>query len=83
VIAGIAIASGLDTEVGALSIAYVLVLAVAGPVAARISEPIAERLFVKASREAVRWRSTELGTQVATAGTRGLPTWAFRGEGSG
>lgn len=53
-IAGIAIASGLDTEVGALSIAYVLMLAVAGPVAARISEPIAERLFVKASREAVR-----------------------------
>jgi monovalent cation:H+ antiporter-2, CPA2 family len=52
VIAGIAVASGLDTEVGALSIAYVLVLAVVGPVAARVSEPIAERLqSVKASRE--------------------------------
>lgn len=52
VIAGIAVASGLETEVGALSIAYVLVLAVAGPVAARVSEPIAERLLsVKASRE--------------------------------
>jgi CPA2 family monovalent cation:H+ antiporter-2 len=44
VIAGIALASGLETEVGALSIAYVLVLAIAGPVAARFSEPIAERL---------------------------------------
>jgi monovalent cation:H+ antiporter-2, CPA2 family len=52
VIAGIAVASGLDTEVGALSITYVLVLAVVGPVAARVSEPIAERLqSVKASRE--------------------------------
>jgi monovalent cation:H+ antiporter-2, CPA2 family len=52
VIAGIAVASGLDTEVGALSIAYVLVLAVVGPVATRVSEPIAERLqSVKASRE--------------------------------
>jgi monovalent cation:H+ antiporter-2, CPA2 family len=52
VIAGIAVASGLDTDVGALSIAYVLMLAVAGPLAARVSEPIAERLWsVKASRE--------------------------------
>jgi CPA2 family monovalent cation:H+ antiporter-2 len=52
VIAGIAVASGLDTDVGALSIAYVLMLAVAGPLAARVSEPLAERLFsVKASRE--------------------------------
>lgn len=45
VIAGIAVASGLDREVGALSIAYVLVLAVAGPLAARVSEPIADRLL--------------------------------------
>jgi CPA2 family monovalent cation:H+ antiporter-2 len=45
VIAGIAVASGLSPDVGALSIAYVLVLAVAGSVAARLSEPIAERLL--------------------------------------
>ncbi|HYZ11863.1 MAG TPA: cation:proton antiporter [Actinomycetota bacterium] len=45
VIAGIAVASGLGTDVGALSIAYVLVLAVVGPVAARVSEPIAERVL--------------------------------------
>ena len=52
VIAGIAVASGLDAEVGALSIAYVLVLAIVGPVAARVSEPIAERLIsVEATRE--------------------------------
>jgi CPA2 family monovalent cation:H+ antiporter-2 len=56
VIAGIAVASGLGTEVGALAIAYVLVLAVAGPVAARVSEPLTERLLstkasVKESRD--------------------------------
>jgi CPA2 family monovalent cation:H+ antiporter-2 len=45
VIAGIAVASGLGTDLGALSIAYVLVLAIAGPIAARVSEPIAERLI--------------------------------------
>jgi CPA2 family monovalent cation:H+ antiporter-2 len=53
VIAGLATASGLDTDVGALSITYVLLLAVVGPVAARVSEPIADRLLsLKASREA-------------------------------
>ena len=52
VIAGIAVASGLGTDLGALSIAYVLVLALAGPVAARVSEPVAERLLsVAASKK--------------------------------
>lgn len=52
VIAGIAVASGLGTDLGALSIAYVLVLAIAGPVAARVSEPIAERLLsIEASQK--------------------------------
>ena len=46
VIAGIGLASGLRSEVGAVSIAYVLVLAIIGPLAARVSEPIAERLLV-------------------------------------
>jgi CPA2 family monovalent cation:H+ antiporter-2 len=45
VIATLAVASGLGSDVGALAIVYVLVLAVAGPVAARISEPLAERLL--------------------------------------
>jgi CPA2 family monovalent cation:H+ antiporter-2 len=51
VIAGIAVASGVGTDVGALSIAYVLVLAVVGPVAARASEPIAERILSARSAE--------------------------------
>jgi CPA2 family monovalent cation:H+ antiporter-2 len=51
VIAGIAVASGLGPDVGALSIAYVLVLAVVGPLAARASGPIAERLLSATSAE--------------------------------
>lgn len=39
VIAGLAVASGLGADVGALSIAYVLLLAVLGPVTVRLSEP--------------------------------------------
>jgi K+:H+ antiporter subunit KhtU len=54
VIAGLAIASGVGTDVGALSIVYVLLLAVAGPVAARVSEPIAERLFPVTSGEQLK-----------------------------
>jgi CPA2 family monovalent cation:H+ antiporter-2 len=45
VIAGIAVASGVGTDVGALAIAYVLVLAIVGPVAAHVSEPLADRMF--------------------------------------
>jgi monovalent cation:H+ antiporter-2, CPA2 family len=64
VIAGIAVASGVDTDVGALSIAYVLVLAVVGPVAARASEPIGERLLSARSAERLDVRlSGNLGAQ--------------------
>jgi CPA2 family monovalent cation:H+ antiporter-2 len=45
VIAGVAVASGLGPDVGALAITYVLLLAVVGPLVARFSEPLAERVF--------------------------------------
>jgi monovalent cation:H+ antiporter-2, CPA2 family len=63
VIAGIAVASGLDTEVGALSIAYVLVLAVVGPVAARVSEPVAERLLSVSRRGAPETKLSQGGEE--------------------
>jgi CPA2 family monovalent cation:H+ antiporter-2 len=50
VIAGVAVASGLDADVGALSIAYVLVLAILGPLAAKFAEPIADRLLARRAR---------------------------------
>ena len=44
VIAGIAVAAGADPELGTLAAAYVLILAVAGPLATRFGEPIALRV---------------------------------------
>ena len=44
VIAGIAVAEGVDAELGALAAAYVLLLAVGGPLLARAADPVARRL---------------------------------------
>ena len=53
VIAGLAVAAGIDDPVGALAAAYVLVLAVAGPLLARFSDPVSRRLFRPATTSAV------------------------------
>lgn len=45
VIAGLAVVSGVADPVGPLAAAYVLVLAVGGPVLARFSDPIARRVL--------------------------------------
>jgi CPA2 family monovalent cation:H+ antiporter-2 len=47
VVAGLAVASGVDTDVAALSIAYVLVLAIFGPLAARFAEPVVDRFLMR------------------------------------
>jgi CPA2 family monovalent cation:H+ antiporter-2 len=44
VIAGLAVAAGVDARLGSLAAAYVLILAVAGPLAARAAEPLARAL---------------------------------------
>jgi CPA2 family monovalent cation:H+ antiporter-2 len=49
-IAGIAAAGGLDPDLAALAGAYVLLLAVAGPVAARVIDPITRALQARAAR---------------------------------
>lgn len=50
VIAGLAVASGVDADVGALSIAYVLVLAILGPLAAKFAEPITDAVLARSAR---------------------------------
>lgn len=45
VIAGLAVVAGIADPVGPLAAAYVLLLAIVGPVLARLSDPIARRLF--------------------------------------
>ena len=44
VIAGLAVESGQPARLGALAAAYVLLLAIAGPIAARLADPLAGRL---------------------------------------
>ncbi|WP_238006651.1 cation:proton antiporter [Dactylosporangium sp. AC04546] len=51
VIAGLAVAAGLNDKIGPLAAAYVLILAVAGPILARSLEPV------------VRWRQRRRGTE--------------------
>ena len=41
VIAGIAVAEGVNAEIGPLAAAYVLILAVGGPLLARVADPVA------------------------------------------
>jgi K+:H+ antiporter subunit KhtU len=45
VIAGLAVAAGVHPGLGPLAAAYVLILAIIGPVLARTAEPLARRLF--------------------------------------
>jgi CPA2 family monovalent cation:H+ antiporter-2 len=56
VIAGIAVAEGIEADLGPLAAAYVLTLAIAGPLLARAADPIARRLGTR-SRATVASRS--------------------------
>jgi CPA2 family monovalent cation:H+ antiporter-2 len=53
VIAGLAVASGVDADVGALSIAYVLVLAILGPLAAKFAEPVTDAVLARSARRKI------------------------------
>jgi CPA2 family monovalent cation:H+ antiporter-2 len=55
-IAGLATATGIDPEFEALAVSYVFLLAIAGPVLVRLSEPIVEILL---SRSAARKTRTD------------------------
>jgi CPA2 family monovalent cation:H+ antiporter-2 len=50
VIAGLAVAAGVDARLGPLAAAYVFVLAIAGPLAARASEPLIRFMRGRARR---------------------------------
>ncbi|MFI0809295.1 cation:proton antiporter [Streptomyces echinatus] len=50
VIAGLAVTSGIDSDLGPLATAYVLILVVLGPLTARYTEPLARRLTGGADR---------------------------------
>ena len=44
VIARIAVAEGVEAEIGPLSVAYVLILAIGGSLAAKAADPLSQRL---------------------------------------
>ena len=46
-IARVGVAAGLEPELGPLSVAYVLILAVVGPILARLSDPVMEALLAR------------------------------------
>ncbi|MFV2174758.1 cation:proton antiporter [Actinomadura sp. LOL_016] len=59
VIAGLAVSAGINPELGPLAAAYVLILAVAGPILARGAEPFAARLRNKRARRKGRTPQTD------------------------
>lgn len=50
VIAGLAVTAGIEPDLGPLATAYVLILVVVGPLAARYTQPAAERIGAAAGR---------------------------------
>jgi monovalent cation:H+ antiporter-2, CPA2 family len=49
ILAGIALAEGLEPDLGAVAAAYVLIVASAGPILTRFADPIAQRLQARSS----------------------------------
>jgi hypothetical protein len=60
-VAGLAVASEVEPDLGPVAITYVFVLAVVGPVAARLADPVADRLVTtpplrpSAASDKTRW----------------------------
>jgi len=61
VIAGLAV--GVEPKLGPLATAYVLILVVLGPIAARYTEPLARRLFKRGSPALTKPAAEELDRQ--------------------
>lgn len=51
-LAGLATAAGIDPDFEALAVSYVFLLAIAGPILARLADPIAEKLVIRAKQKA-------------------------------
>jgi monovalent cation:H+ antiporter-2, CPA2 family len=72
VIAGLAVAAGVEASVGPLAATYVLLMAVLGPVAARLAEPAARAGLRVLRRDVVRSASVPLDGGGAPTGARNL-----------
>ncbi|MFF8908564.1 cation:proton antiporter [Streptomyces olivaceoviridis] len=68
VIAGLAVTSGIDSDLGPLATAYVLLLVVLGPLTARYTEPLARRLTGRRDRRTAA--EAEAGPETAAQDQR-------------
>jgi monovalent cation:H+ antiporter-2, CPA2 family len=53
VIAGLGVSAGIEPQLGPLAAAYVLLMAILGPVAARVVEPLGQRLLARRASRSV------------------------------
>jgi CPA2 family monovalent cation:H+ antiporter-2 len=54
IIAGIAVAEGLDPDLATVAATYVLLLASVGPILTRFADPLADRIQARSARAAPR-----------------------------
>lgn len=76
VIAGLAVAAGINAQIGPLAAAYVLMLAVIGPIAARGMEPLARHMAKRkrvtaAGRRSAAWKENVSGPERSGSGSPG------------
>jgi monovalent cation:H+ antiporter-2, CPA2 family len=50
ILAGIALAEGIEPDLGAVAAAYVLIVASAGPLLTRFADPVAQRLLARSAQ---------------------------------
>ncbi|WP_412180649.1 hypothetical protein [Streptomyces sp. ADMS] len=72
VIAGLAVTAGIESDLGPLATAYVLILVVAGPLTARWTEPLAARVGAWRARPSPQATASPDG---GAHGRRRLTTW--------
>ncbi|MFI7011958.1 cation:proton antiporter [Streptomyces sp. NPDC050145] len=84
VIAGLAVASGLEPALGPLATAYVLLLVIIGPLAARFTEPVAGRLTGRRRKRSATATATTASDTASTkaSGTASEPAADPRPAGS-
>ncbi|MFW6722615.1 cation:proton antiporter [Streptomyces sp. MAR4 CNY-716] len=84
VIAGIAVTAGVEPDLGPLATAYVLVLVIVGPLAARYTEPVALRVTEwREARDAEREAPAARAAEAADAAAAKASDGAEAADGSG
>ncbi|MFF7586476.1 cation:proton antiporter [Kitasatospora purpeofusca] len=81
VIAGLAVTAGIEPGLGPLATAYVLILVVTGPLAARYTQPAVERLGAVVARRRGAWAPKARAGGVAAGGVTAEAVLPVQGPG--